>query len=67
MNKYSKAEVNFEHPAKGPDHCKDCKHYKVVPYHSCEIVPGVIMPNDWCKKFVAKSVLSRAMSHALGK
>ena len=46
----SKSEVQYEHPAKGPHHCSQCRHFKSP--HSCEIVEGRIAPEDWCKKFM---------------
>jgi len=49
MAKYTKLEVLYEHPAKGMDHCKNCIHFE-APKH-CEIVEGIIHPEDWCKKF----------------
>lgn len=51
---YRKSQVGFEHPAKGPDHCSECRHFR--PPDSCEIVSGEIRPEDWCRKFMpAKS------------
>lgn len=51
---YAKSEVGFEHPAKGPQHCAECKHFRAPS--GCEIVSGLIRPEDWCKKFMpAKS------------
>jgi len=50
--KYSKEEVAYESPAKGMNRCSACVHYEVK--HRCEIVTGVILPGDWCKKWKAK-------------
>lgn len=49
-SKKEKAEVQFEHPAKGPNHCGECKHYD-APSKMCEIVLGSIEPEDWCNQF----------------
>lgn len=49
MATYRKAEVGFEHPAKGPNHCSQCEHF--LGNLECEIVGGVIHPEDWCEKF----------------
>lgn len=46
---YTKKEVGFEHPAQGPNHCGDCKHYLGG---RCAIVAGTVQPEDWCRKFV---------------
>ena len=46
---FLKSEVGFEHPAKGPDHCSMCIHFKRP--HACEIVAGYIRGEDWCEKF----------------
>lgn len=48
---YFKHEVGYEHPAKGKDHCGECKHYYD---HRCDIVRGPIQPEDWCRKFARK-------------
>ena len=50
---HTKAEVEFEHPAKGKDHCKDCKHFRIKE-EKCEIVMGKIQPGDWCKLYESK-------------
>jgi hypothetical protein len=46
-----KSAVEYESPAKGPDHCSLCKHFEVRHRHGCEIVAGTILPADWCNKF----------------
>lgn len=48
--KYQKREVGYERPAKGPNHCSECKHF-LARQEACEIVEGRILPGDWCKKF----------------
>jgi hypothetical protein len=47
--KFTKAEVEFEHPAKGKDRCGDCIHF--AGHNSCRIVAGLIYPRDWCNQF----------------
>lgn len=49
--KFTKAEVGFESPAKGPHHCGQCVHYLGG---ACAIVQGAIDADDWCEKFKAK-------------
>ena len=49
--KFNKAEVLFESPSKGMDHCNDCKLFEVYRKHACKIVGGFIRPDDWCKRF----------------
>jgi 2'-5' RNA ligase superfamily len=51
--KFSKPEVDFESPAKGPHHCSECVHF-LATAESCEIVTGKILPGDWCKRFEPK-------------
>lgn len=48
--KFAKSEVGFEHPAKGPEHCLLCTHYRLAP-RGCQIVTGIVLPGDWCKHF----------------
>ena len=43
--------VDFEHPARGPNHCSECEHY--VGRH-CTKVVDPISPEDWCRLFEAK-------------
>ena len=50
--KYPKSEVEFEHPAKGPNHCKDCAHW--LSPNRCAIVRGHIAGIDWCDKWKKK-------------
>lgn len=47
--KLSKPSVQYEHPAKGPNHCGICGHF-LSPYE-CEIVTGKIRSEDWCNRF----------------
>lgn len=49
----SKERVEFEHPAKGPSHCSQCRHF-MPEAHVCEIVAGTIEPGDWCNRFSRK-------------
>ncbi len=48
--KFLKMDVQFEHPAKGRDHCSECVHF-IPEYSRCRIVRGEVMGVDWCKKF----------------
>jgi hypothetical protein len=52
---YTKAEVNFQSPARGMNTCSQCKHYLGG---RCEIVSGSVQPGDWCNKFVKVSMLT---------
>jgi hypothetical protein len=54
---YSKSEVGFEHPAKGPNKCGACFHYLGG---KCAIVAGVVAPEDWCRKFVSLPMLAKS-------
>jgi hypothetical protein len=47
--KLSKPSVGYEHPARGPHHCRQCEHFE--PPSRCAIVEGVIRPEDWCRRF----------------
>lgn len=51
---FTKAEVDFEHPAAGPHHCSQCEHF-IRDQERCHIVSGHITAPDWCKKFDQKS------------
>ena len=55
MAKLAKSAVRFEHPAKGPHHCSQCRHFE--PPHVCEIVAGAIDGVDWCERFAVKTRL----------
>ena len=61
---YSKAEVKFESPAKGMDHCSDCKHFLGG---RCAIVAGVVQAGDWCNKFVKESMLTQKSPAEINK
>lgn len=52
---YSKAEVKFESPANGMDHCGDCKYFLGG---RCQIVTGIVQAGDWCNKFKKESMLT---------
>jgi 8-oxo-dGTP diphosphatase len=54
--KLPKSAVEYEHPAKGPDHCGLCRHFDHAEA-ACELVAGAIATNDWCKKFDRAAVL----------
>ena len=49
--KYTHAQVDYEHPAKGMDQCRDCTHFIAGKPAECEIVKSPIRPEDWCKKW----------------
>jgi hypothetical protein len=51
--KLSKSAVDFEHPAKGPNHCSQCRHF-LPDQLACRIVAGHITGRDWCKRFLDK-------------
>jgi hypothetical protein len=42
-----KAEVGYEHPAKGDDHCGECFFF--IPPDACQLVIPPILPQDWCQ------------------
>lgn len=48
---YTKAEVNFQHPAKGRDDCDECVHWLGPDKPACELVQGKVEHEDWCRKF----------------
>lgn len=50
MPKAAHSTVDYEHPAKGMNHCSQCKHFITKPI-SCEIVKDPIKAVDWCKRF----------------
>lgn len=47
--KYTKAGVEYEDPAKGNDHCMLCQHFQ--RRGSCELVEGKIAAEAWCDEF----------------
>jgi len=51
--KLAKTDVAFEHPARGPHHCSQCRHFNRDSRDSCEIVAGRVLPRDWCTKFAS--------------
>ena len=60
-DKYTHAEVRFEHPARGENTCDECEHFirgSLGGWHigGCEIVKDPIEPEDWCNKFNASLV-----------
>jgi hypothetical protein len=54
---YAKSEVQFEHPAKGKNHCSQCVHF--LGNGKCEIVSGLIRPEDWCDKWKGTNVAKK--------
>ncbi len=57
-DKYTHAEVGFEHPARGKDICGECAHFirgSLGGWHvgGCEIVKDPIEPENWCNRFRA--------------
>lgn len=59
----TKSQVGYESPAQSEDHCSECKHWRAPS--RCEIVSGVILPGDWCGRFVAMPAKSRAQQQAM--
>ena len=51
---FTKKEVGFESPAKGPHDCDGCIFFQVLHKNGCKIVEGFIKPTDWCREFTAK-------------
>ena len=60
MQQFDKSEVQFEHPAKGANHCSQCVHFQVLHKNGCEIVKGHIEAGDWCNKFKAEKRFAHA-------
>jgi phage-related protein (TIGR01555 family) len=62
-HKRSKADVDYESPGTGKDHCRDCVHY-LPDLTQCQVVEGTdIYPKDWCDEFelgVAQQVIDAA-------
>ena len=46
--KLTKAEVEFEDPAKGNEFCRECRHFEVEKPNGCEIVGGKVEGGDYC-------------------
>jgi len=65
MKKFDKSEVGFEHPAKGPNHCGACTHYIGGGY--CAIVSGLVLAQDWCKKFSKEPMLTKLSPAEINK
>ena len=60
-DKYTHAEVRFEHPSRGKNTCDECAHFirgSLGGWHvgGCELVNDPIEPQDWCNKFNASLV-----------
>ena len=60
-DKYTQAEVRFEHPARDKNTCDECAHFirgSLGGWHvgGCELVKDPIEPQDWCNKFNASLV-----------
>lgn len=47
---FAKSDVAFEHPAVGKDSCLECEHFQDGS-DSCELVRGLVRPEDWCELF----------------
>jgi hypothetical protein len=62
VGKVSKASVDYEHPAKGMDHCRDCRYFEAP--HGCHKVEGAIQPGDWCRLWKAKSRMAKSFHKA---
>jgi hypothetical protein len=52
--KFTHEQVDYQHPAKGEDHCAECIHYIKAEPMRCEIVKAPIAGEDWCRKFKEK-------------
>jgi len=46
----SKEAAGYEDPAKGKDHCGECKHF-LKDSKTCQMVEGSISAGAWCKLF----------------
>lgn len=62
---FAKAEVEFEHPARGDNHCHECQHFNRIAGVNCRIVRGLVEPEDWCNKFDAIGMRSDAVIRQL--
>lgn len=58
-------EVDYEHPAKGKNHCGQCEHF--IPANHCKIVEDPIRPEDWCKEFEMAKLTTAARKAIPGK
>jgi len=56
--KLSHRLVEFEHPAQGPHHCSQCKHWlgPKPDDDSCGIVVPPVTAPDWCKEFLLRTL-----------
>ena len=52
--KFTHAEVAYEHPAKGPEHCGECLHFIGAKMPRWQIVKSPIPAEDWCQRYRAK-------------
>ncbi len=50
---HAQGDVQFEHPAKGANHCSQCEHF-IAP-EGCRLVAPPVEPEDWCTLFAAAS------------
>lgn len=52
--KISKVAAEYEHPAKGEEHCGICGYFEKLEPDHCSRVKGIILKEDWCKLWEAK-------------
>lgn len=57
---FTKAEARYESPASGSDTCSGCVHF-LAPSR-CELVSGIILPEDWCRFFEEKRVPAKSVA-----
>ena len=62
--KFTKEQVGFESPAKGPHHCGECRYFLGG---RCAIVLGVVTAGDWCEKFQEKENMKAKSPAELNK
>lgn len=62
--KFTKEQVGFESPAKGPHHCGECRYFLGG---RCAIVFGVVTSGDWCEKFQEKENMNAKSPAELNK
>jgi hypothetical protein len=53
--KITKAAAEYEHPARGKDHCSMCEYFEEIEKDHCSRVRGIILAGDWCKLFERKN------------
>jgi len=51
INRMNKVASKYQNHPNGDKRCALCMHFQ--PPHSCQVVPGNISPNGWCKWFRA--------------